>query len=274
MFAIAPRRVERLFVIGLLLLALAIMLTCLPRALLYPAPQASVPEPPPPWREVAVPLRGGTHVHAWWRASEDGPVVLYFHGNGENLGTLAQGSLLTHLAAIGSATLVVDYPGYGRSPGRPSEDALSAAADATLAWAEGHGGGRPVVACGWSLGAAIAVALTARAGERVDAVILASPWTRLEDVAAEHFPRFLLRLLLAERYDSLAAAAAVRVPALVLHGARDGIIPARHGRCLARALAGPTRLVEVPDAGHNDLFSHPQVWREIAAFVSAPAPPS
>ncbi len=267
-----PRRLERIFVGGLLLLFFGIMLTCLPRALLYPAPQASVPEPPPPWRDVAVPLRGGTHVCAWWQEGNGGPVVLFFHGNGESLGTLGHGGFLDHLAGVGSATLVVDYPGYGRSPGRPSEQALHAAADASLAWAEEHGGGRPVVVWGWSLGAAVAISLAARAGGRVRGLIAASPWTRLEDVAAEHFPRFLVRLLISERYDSLAAAAAVRVPALVLHGERDAIIPAEHGRRLARALAGPTRQVEVPGAGHNDLLSHPQVWREAESFVAALRP--
>jgi hypothetical protein len=175
---------------------------------------------------------------------------------------------LEQLAGLGAATLVVDYPGYGRSPGRPGEAALHAAADASLTWAEGHASGRPVVAWGWSLGAAVAIPLAARSGQRLAGLIAASPWTRLEDVAAVHFPRFLVRLLLSERYDSLAAAAAVSIPALVLHGGRDGIIPAEHGRRLAATLAGPTHYREVPGAGHNDLFAHPQAWREVASFLA------
>lgn len=250
------------------LLGGVIVLTFLPRAMLYPAPPVPVPPPPPPWREVIVPLAGDRHVHGWWCPEGDaGATLLFFHGNGESLATLGYGGFLEQLAALGGATLVIDYPGYGRSPGRPSETGLHAAADGALAFAESQRPKRQVVAFGWSLGAAVAVPLAARAGGRVHGLIAASPWTRLEDVAAVHFPRFLVRLLLRERYDSLAAAPAIHCPVLVLHGAQDGVIPAEQGRRLAASLAGSTRHVELDGAGHNDLFSHPRVWLEVASFL-------
>lgn len=266
----ASRRRERLLVTAFLVLAFGFVLSSVPRVMLYPAPRATVPAPPLPWTEVEVPVRSGSHVHGWWRERPGaGAVVVFFHGNGESLATLGHGGFLEQLATIGAATLVVDYPGYGRSPGRPNEAALHAAADAALAFAEAEGNDRPVVVWGWSLGAAVAIPLAARAGKRVQGLIAASAWTRLEDVAAVHFPRFLVRLLLAERYDSLAAAAAVRAPALVLHGERDGIIPAEHGRRVAATLAGPTHHVEIAGAGHNDLLAQPRVWREVASFVAS-----
>ena len=264
-----PRRWRRLLVAALLVLAFATVLSFLPRTLLYPAPMVRVPPPPPLWSEVVIPLPNGGQLHGWWREGSGHLVLLFFHGNGENLGTMANSPFLEQLASLGAAALVVDYPGYGRSPGRPCEAALHAAADAALNWVEEHAGGGSVLAWGWSLGAAVAIPLAARSGERLAGLIAASPWTRLEDVATEHFPRFLVRLLLTERYDSLAAAAAVRLPALVLHGGQDHIIPAHHGRRVAAALAGPTRYVEVSGAGHNDLFSHPQAWREVAHFLAA-----
>lgn len=253
---------------------LVLVLSSLPRAMLYPAPRLPVPEPPVPWREVHLPLAENGHVHGWWRGSPGpGVVLVFFHGNGESLATLGWGGFLEQLAAVSAATLVLDYPGYGRSPGRPGEAALHAAADAALHFAGAEGSGRPVVVWGWSLGAAVAIPLAARAGERVGGLIAASPWTRLHDVAAVHFPRVLVRLLLREEYDSLRAAAAVHVPALVLHGQRDGIIPAEHGRRIAAALAGPTRHVEVAGVGHNDLLTHPTVWREVASFIAGVAAP-
>lgn len=245
------------------------VLSFLPRAMLYPAPRLPVPAPPAPWREVHLPLAENGHVHGWWRASPDpGATLIFFHGNGENLATLGWGGFLDQLAAVSAATLVLDYPGYGRSPGHPSEAGLHATADAALHFAEAEENGRPVVVWGWSLGAAVAIPLAARAGERVGGLIAASPWTRLHDVAAVHFPRVLVRLLLREEYDSLRAAAAVHVPALVLHGREDGIIPPEQGRRIAAVLAGPTRHVEVPNTGHNDLLAHPTVWQEVARFMA------
>lgn len=260
---------KRVLVATLVAGAASFVLTSLPRAMLYPAPRLQVPDPPAPWREVYLPRPGGEPVHGWWREESGlGATLIFFHGNGENLATLGWGGFLEQLGALCPATLVVDYPGYGRSPGPPSEAALHAAADAALAFAYAQRPSRPVVLWGWSLGAAVAIPLAGRSGGQVAGLVAASPWTTLEDVAAAHFPRFLVRLLLRERYDSLQAAAAVRAPALVLHGQRDGIIPAEQGRRIAAALGGSTRHVEVPGAGHNDLLAHPLVWREVTNFVA------
>ena len=56
--------------------------------------------------------------------------------------------------------------------------------------------------------------------------------------------------------------AALRVPALVMHGGRDMLAPVGAGRWLGRSIAG-ARLVEIPDAAHMPFFSHRD------AFVTA-----
>jgi len=57
------------------------------------------------------------------------------------------------------------------------------------------------------------------------------------------------QLLGAAGFDVTGRLAEIRVPALVLHGARDRIVPAADGRRLADGIAG-ARLVVFPDAGH------------------------
>jgi pimeloyl-ACP methyl ester carboxylesterase len=120
---------------------------------------------------------------------------------------------------------------------------------------------------GWSLGATVAIATAAAFSEQVRALIALSSWTTLAEVARELFPAFVVDAILSERYDSLAAAPAVRVPALVVHGERDEMIPVRQGRRIAEALAGPTRWVPVAAAGHNDLLGRGVVWDEIKRFL-------
>ena len=102
-----------------------------------------------------------------------------------------------------------------------------------------------------------------------------SPWTSLPELAGALFPIPGIGHVVGERYDSLAAAPSLRMPALVVHGERDRIIPIGQGERVARALAGPVRWVRVADAGHNDLLARPEVWRELSAFLRAPptAPP-
>ena len=93
-----------------------------------------------------------------------------------------------------------------------------------------------------------------------------SSWTSLLDVAGIHFPGWLVGLALREKYDSLTAAPNIAAPALVIHGARDQIIPASQGEQVAAALPN-SRRDAVPGAGHNDLLSRDEVWQEMAAFI-------
>lgn len=251
---------------------------------LYPAPAVEVPPPPPPLLETALETATGDTIVLWSTpsatatsataaASESpnhrAPVVLFFHGNGENLATLHLSGLFDELSALGVTVLAPDYPGYGRSTGRPTEPALAATADATLAHATESYPGRPIVACGWSLGAAVAVGLADRHPDRLTALIALSPWASLDELARRFFPGPLVSLALTDHYDSMSRAPEIHLPTLMIHGARDAIIPAEHGRRLAAALAGPVEHVELAHAGHNDLLAHPEVWREIERFLEA-----
>lgn len=268
-------RVRPLLALGAAAVALPVvampLLDAFARSSLYPAPPVRVPSPPPPLTEVRLETARGDAVVGWAGgagAPAGAPVVLFFHGNGENLATMGMAGLFEEMAALGVAHLAIDYPGYGRSTGRPSEERLAAAADAALAWARREHPERPVVAAGWSLGAAVAVALAARHRGEIAGLIALSPWASLPELARRFFPAPLVRLALADRYDSEAAAPGVQIPALVLHGGDDAIIPAEHGRRVAAALAGPVEHRELPGAGHNDLLGQPEVWADMARFLS------
>jgi pimeloyl-ACP methyl ester carboxylesterase len=270
----------------LLLLGSGWMMDAFVRQSLYPAPPFRVPSPPPP-PLVEVPLRvDGRLVSAWWlppaRPSSHGAraAALMLHGNGENLETMRQAGTFEELAALGVGVLAVDYPGYGRSEGTPSEAANVAAAEAAWEWLVANHPDGPRVAMGWSLGAAVAAQVAAgRHRASVDGLVLLSPWDSLRSVAALHFPRWLVGLALAERYDTLAAAPRVGCPSLVVHGEGDAIIPAELGRRVAAALPEPKRWLAVPGAGHNDLLAREEPWQAIAELVArlgeprAPAAP-
>lgn len=238
--------------------------------MLYPAPRVRVGRPPRGVEEVTLPGEAGERVVAWAggesRLPHRRPAALLFHGNGENLETMRQSGLFGEVGRLDAAWLAVDYPGYGRSSGSPSEESLVAAAEAALDWVRERHPRRPVVAWGWSLGAAVALQLAIRRPDDVSALALLSPWTRLADVATVHFPLPFTERALGGRYDSIAAAPQIRVPAFVCHGVRDRIIPFEQGEKVARALGGTVRWLPIREAGHNDLLAVPKVWAGLRKF--------
>lgn len=249
------------------------MLDSFARQMLYPAPPVPVSSPPPaPLEEAWLALPEGQRVQTWSLVPPalpaTAPLVTFFHGNGENLETLRWSGLFEEFGRLGVAVLATDFPGYGRSTGTPSEAALIATGDAAVAWTRERHPQRPLVIAGWSLGAALAIAMVDRHPDAVSGLIALSPWTTLAEAAAEIFPEFAVKAMVRERYDSRTAARRIRVPALVVHGERDDLIPVGQGEEIASVLAGPVTWVPVRGAAHNDLLGRREVWEAMARFLA------
>src|SRR5262249_21633001 len=84
-----------------------------------------------PFEDVRLHCAGGVEVHGWWVAGTAGKSVIFFHGRTGNM--MHELSSLSMLHAMGVNMLMVEYPGYGLSDGRPSERGCYRAAEA--AWA-------------------------------------------------------------------------------------------------------------------------------------------
>ena len=243
------------------------------RIFVYPVPWTSVPEvPPAPLKLRLVKLDDGNKIVSWiWQMESDSdsvPVVLYFHGNGENLETMRLAGTFENFNVLKVHFIAMDYPGYGNSSGKPSEALIEKSADALLAWISQEFPGNPKFVCGWSLGAAVAIKMAAKHSETFKGLIAISPWTSLRDCATAHYPRFLVNLLVHEKYNSVDVAKRVKCPAIVLHGSRDQIIPALQGKTVADSLSHLDRLIFFPVSGHNDLLSNYKVWKEMSEFIN------
>jgi pimeloyl-ACP methyl ester carboxylesterase len=143
----------------------------------------------------------------------------------------------------------------------------------------------PVLVMGNSLGAA--VALQGAAGdERITGVIAAEAFSDLRTIAIERAPRYLPGPVIARAFgvaeehghfdvasvSPAAAAALLRIPVLLIHGADDVDTPPEHSQRILSALKGPKQLVLVPRAGHNQSLSNPLAWDEIDRWLSRVIP--
>jgi dipeptidyl aminopeptidase/acylaminoacyl peptidase len=65
----------------------------------------------------------------------------------------------------------------------------------------------------------------------------------------------------------VAAAAAIRQPVLLVHGADDTDTRPAHSQRVMQALTGPKRLILVPGARHNESLRGGAVWTEIERWL-------
>jgi fermentation-respiration switch protein FrsA (DUF1100 family) len=192
-------------------------------------------------------------------AGDAGPLLLYAHGNGELIDHW--GGEFEAPRRAGLSVLLVEYPGYGRSSGRPSQTSVAAAMAAAYDWAVRQPGVDPqrIIGYGRSLGGGAACGL---ARERpVAALVLESTFTSVRDLArALGFPPLLVR----DAFDNLAVVRRFAKPVLLLHGERDASIPPSHAALLHRAAPG-SELHLLP-CGHNDCR---RPWPLVQRFLLA-----
>ena len=202
-------------------------------------------------REVWLATADGLSLVSWYlRPREGRPVILYFHGNGGNIGHRAH--RMQRFGGEGYGVLMLEYRGYGGNPGGPSEAGFYADGQAAVDFLE-HEGIVParVVLYGESLGTGVAVQVAAT--RPIGALILESAYTSIAAVAQYHYPYVPAALLIWDRFDSVSRIAAVKAPVLVLIGGRDAIVPDRFSRALYDAAPEPKEVWFAPDAGHEEL---------------------
>jgi len=155
------------------------------------------------------------------------------------------------MAALGFAVLAIDYRGFGLSTDElPSEEAVYEDARAAWAWLGREHPGRDRYLFGHSLGGAIAVQLASE-GVPAKGLIVEGTFTSIPDVFESMRWGWLpLAPLITQRFDSLDKIDRVTMPILVVHGTRDGLIPAALGKALYERARAPKRLELVEGGSH------------------------
>jgi fermentation-respiration switch protein FrsA (DUF1100 family) len=251
--------------IGVLVLAFVYVgvVALFQRRLLFPRPSVvGAPARPDDALQVWLPTAVG-QVEAWYLAPLGGPpgpapTLLFFHGNGELIDFCPEDFVEPRRWGVGA--LLVEFPGYGRSSGTPSQENIRRAVLAAFDWAQAQSNidARRIIAHGRSLGGAAAAILAVERSPA--ALVLASTFTSIRSFAHQFWvPEFVVL----DPFDTLSLLPAYAGPVLVLHGSRDEIVPLRHGRALAQAARGAE--LEVLSCGHNDCAVP---WSRIRRFLA------
>jgi pimeloyl-ACP methyl ester carboxylesterase len=271
------RRILRVVAgVGGIYLAVPIVLLCLESRMLYPGATYARPwrEPRPDLnvRDVNLTAGDGKAIHAWFSAPSgwrpEVGAVLYSHGNGSDL-SQKQGNQRRWQLALGRAVLVYDYPGYGKSGGRPTEAGCYGAAEASYRWLveEQKVPAREVVLLGSSLGTAMATELASRHDNRL--LVLIGAFTSFPDIAQWTVPWYPSRWLVSNQLDNLGKIDRVRGPVFIAHGTADRKVPYWMGERLFQRAPQPKRFY--PLASGHQHPAQPEFFEAVRAYLDETA---
>lgn len=220
----------------------------------------------PSLEKIWLPMDFG-QVEAWYlppapvKRNTPSPLVIFAHGNAELIDFCPPEML--PFTEWGIGVLLVEFPGYGRSGGIPSQRSITETfvsaydtmtrradidADRIIFYARSIGGG------------AVCSLLRERPAA---AVILMSTFKSVRSFARRYLaPGFLVR----DPFDNLSVIKDYDGPLLIFHGKQDEVIPFSHGQSLHQA--NPKSRFISYECGHNDCppdWIH--FWREIGSFL-------
>ena len=221
--------------------------------------------------EVSVPTTEGLLLRGWlkhpekWSAGTAYPLVIVYGGIGQEV------SEFVSRAHVGAhwGWLMINYRGFGRSEGSPSERAVLSDARRIYDWALARPDVDPrnVVVLGRSLGSYVAIAVAAT--RKVRAAILATPFDSAQALGEEHLYGLPLGWLVQSRYNPALMAPLVSAPALFLLAEKDEVTPVKNGLALARRWGGAVTTVLLPGIGHSGVEKHDEFWNSIGTFLAA-----
>lgn len=212
--------------------------------LIFPAPPSSYQDD-----ESILKLQAGDgeRISAYHLKAEGAErLLIYSHGNGEDIGTARP--FLEVFKRQGISVLAYDYPGYGTSTGKPSERGCYAAIEATYLYATETLGYEPgqITLYGRSLGSGPSSWLAQK--EPVSGLIFDGAFTSTFRVLTN------IKMLPWDKFDNYARWPKIKCAVLLIHGTEDRTVPFSHALKNWDAIRSPKYKLFVQGAHHGNVI--------------------
>ncbi len=224
------------------------------------------------FEDVFLETSDGLKLHGWYvPAAQTSGVVLFLHGNAGNISHRLDSIAIFH--ELGLDTLIIDYRGYGRSQGKPSEKGTYL--DAEAAWhylvsSRGVAADR-IIVFGRSLGGAVAAWLASQYTPA--ALIVESSFSSALDMARKLYPFMPVRLITRLEYPVSQYVSRLQCPLLVIHSRDDEIIPFTMAEAIYDSATEPKSLLEIwGDHNNGFLLSGDRYLSGINEFIQKHLP--
>ena len=215
--------------------------------------------------EISIDNRG-TLLHGWVLNPGKPRAVIYFGGNSE---------MVTHRREYFDnvfsdySVYLINYRGYGKSQGSPTESGLFS--DALAIYDELIKRHDSITAYGRSLGSGVAVYLAAM--RSLEKLILLTPYDSVAAVAQGIYPLFPTRYLIRDRFDSASRAGSIDVPVLIASAEKDREIRLPHTLALKQKFKPALVVYQmIAGAAHNDIIDFPEYRALVQSFLRGRKP--
>jgi hypothetical protein len=220
-----------------------------------------------PFEDVYIKTADEVKINGWFMPyKEANYTLLFFHGNAGNIGHRLE--KINILRELGVNIFIIDYRGYGKSEGKPSEKGFYLDAQASYRYLVDNRKIRPqqIILYAESLGTAIAIDLASKF--KVRALIIEGAFSSGKDMARRIYP-FIPNFIFSNMYDSTAKIKNIEAPKLFLHAQDDEVVPLGLAKKLYSFAYEPKEFVELT-GGHNQAFlgSQEQYQTTIRSFLN------
>ncbi len=201
-------------------------------------------------------------LHGWVLNQEQRKALIYFGGNAEDItNNIPQFEELFENFTV----YLINYRGYGKSQGTPTEAAFFS--DAIAIYDQIVDQHDSISLMGRSLGSGVAVYLASK--RDIDKLFLLTPFDSMAEVAQTHYPYFPTSYLIKDRFESIAYAAQLEASVLIVTAEFDRVVPVKHAEKLRDRLSrSKVSYHLIAGADHNNITAFPRYREIIRAFIN------
>ena len=205
-----------------------------------------------PFKEINIPLNAKDNlslVQFFPNESIAKGVVLYFHGNRDNINRYSK--YASNFTKNGYEVWMIDYPGYGKTTGKFTEENVYMQAKEMYKLANSRFGKDSIIVYGKSLGSGIAAYLASK--KICKRLILETPYYSIPDLFSHYAPVFPVNAMTHFKFPTGEYLKEVNIPVTIFHGNDDGVIPYSCAAKLKKVLKQGDEFITIDKGAHNDL---------------------
>ncbi len=221
---------------------------------------------PEPHKDINIPIDSKDTLNLVDFASTDTiarGIVLYFHGNKRNISWYAK--YIPYFTRHGYQVLMIDYPGFGKSTGKLTEQKLYDWALQVYKIARKRFPADSIIIYGKSMGTGIAAQLAST--RDCKRLILETPYYDFPAVVSHYLPIYPAKWMLHYQLPTYQYLQNVTAPITIFHGTKDRVVTYKNSKRLLPFLKSTDELISIEGGSHNNLYRYKETVNKLDSVL-------